>query len=122
MKTLQVTELDDLLLNLQQRWGTQVIQQGIPTNAPQARISSGFLALDALLDGGIPSSKVTEIWGKPTSGMTSLTYHIMAEAQSNKRYVVYIDTTSTFDADFAVSCGVQLERLFIARHFEPVPR
>lgn len=79
-------------------------------------ISTGFPALDALLpNGGIPVSRLTELIGVPTSGMTTLAYKWVASAQGEADLAAYLDLSATLDPDYARRCGVRLERLVIVR-------
>lgn len=116
MASDQQIRLETLLETLHKRWGSSVLQTG-QTFTPKTygRVSTGFAALDQLLGGGLPQGQVVSLLGRPTSGMTTLAYKIMAQAQSTTAFALYIDLESTFDPDYAARCGVSLERLFLAR-------
>lgn len=116
MDTEKTARLDAVLASLQQRWGSHIIQQGLPAKTqPLPAVGTGFAALDSALQGGVPSGHISELLGRPTSGMTTLAYKIIAHAQAPSAYGIYIDLDSTFDPDYAERCGVVLERLFVAR-------
>ena len=71
-------------------------------------IPTGFPDVDTILGGdGIRSGQVTAICGKPTSGATSLTYSIMAQAQRQNRNVLTIDLGETFNPYSAMQWGVE---------------
>lgn len=108
-------QLDALLAHIQQRWGNHIIRQGRPIKM-QARpvVSTGFESLDTVLGGGIPAGQTSELLGRPTSGMTTLAYKIIASAQAEHAYGIYIDLDSIFDPDYAGRCGVTLDHIFVA--------
>jgi hypothetical protein len=47
--------------------------------------------------------------------MTTLAYKIVAAAQEQRQYAIYVDLDSTFSPDYAVGCGIDLRYLFLAR-------
>ncbi len=113
--------LDDLLNHIQQRWGTHALRPLRSVTAARPPAPTGFAALDSLLGGGVPAGQVTELLGRPTSGVTTLAYSILARGQSDTAYGIAVDLTSTFDPDYASQCGVRLDRLFLVRpDTEPV--
>ena len=79
----QQSRLETLLDTLHKRWGPMVLQSG-QAFSPKTRdrISTGFATLDELLGGGLHCGQIVELLGRPTSGVTTLTYKIMAQAQS----------------------------------------
>lgn len=114
--TEKTARLDAMLASIQQRWGNHVMRQGQPIiTQPLPVVSTSFASLDTALGGGIPVGQTTELLGRPTSGMTTLAYKIVASAQSTSAYGIYIDLDSTFDPDSAGRCGLALDRIFVAR-------
>ena len=111
--------LDATVAFIQGKWGVKAIRQGGPANptAEIPHIPTGFTALDKALAGigGIPRSRLTEILGTPTSGMTTLALKIIANAQANRDLAAYIDLGQTFDPDYAARCGVNLGKLLLVR-------
>ncbi|MEE9466443.1 MAG: DNA recombination/repair protein RecA, partial [Candidatus Neomarinimicrobiota bacterium] len=70
-------------------------------------IPTGSLALDAALGvGGIPRGRVTEIYGPEASGKTTLTLHIIAEAQKKDGYAAFIDAEHALDPTYAQKVGI----------------
>ena len=103
---------------IQRRWGRQALQRGQQTFEPKAdvpHISTTFPALDEALAGigGIPRGRITEILGKPTSGMSTLALKIVTQAQGDT--ATYVDLGATFDPDYAARCGVKLSQLLLVR-------
>ena len=79
-------------------------------------ISTGSPSLDfALGIGGIPKGRVTEIYGAESSGKSTLTYHVMADAQRNEGTAAYIDAEHALDPGYAARCGVDVENLLVSQ-------
>ena len=79
-------------------------------------ISTGSLTLDmALGTGGVPRGRVVEIFGPESSGKTTLSLHIIAEAQKNGGTAAFIDAEHALDIAYAKKLGVKLEELLISQ-------
>jgi len=79
-------------------------------------IPTGSISLDLALGvGGIPKGRVIEIFGPESSGKTTLSFHIMAQAQSMGGTVAYIDVEHSFDPTYAALCGTNIEDLLISQ-------
>ena len=79
-------------------------------------IPSGSITLDIATGiGGIPRGRITEIYGPESSGKTTLTLHIIAEAQKRGGKAVFIDAEHAFDPKYAKAIGVKLEDLIISQ-------
>lgn len=77
-------------------------------------ISTGSLSLDLALGGtGIPRGRVVEVFGPESSGKTTLTLHIIAEAQRAGGAAAFIDVEHAFDPSWAKRLGVNLEDLMV---------
>ena len=75
-------------------------------------ISTGSISLDSSIGiGGVPRGRVVEIYGPESSGKTTLTLHIIAEAQKNNGLAAFIDAEHAFDPNYAKKLGVDLEKL-----------
>ncbi len=84
--------------------------------SPVEAIPSGSLALDLALGvGGIPRSRITEIFGPESSGKTTLAQHIIAESQKRGGLVAYIDAEHALDPSYAAKCGVNVEEMLISQ-------
>ena len=83
---------------------------------PEYIIPSGSLALDVALGvGGIPRGRVVEVYGPESSGKTTLTLHIMAEAQKRGGIAAFIDAEHALDPLYAQSLGVNLDELLVSQ-------
>ena len=79
-------------------------------------ISTGSISLDAAIGiGGIPRARVTEIYGPESSGKTTLTLHIVAEAQKAGGYAAFIDAEHAMDPEYAKKLGVDTDNLLISQ-------
>jgi recombination protein RecA len=77
-------------------------------------ISTGALSLDVALGGaGIPFGRIIEVFGPESSGKTTLTLHIIAEAQRAGHTAAFIDVEHAFDPAWAKRLGVNLEGLMV---------
>lgn len=77
-------------------------------------ISTGSMSLDLALGGtGIPRGRVIEVFGPESSGKTTLTLHIVAEAQKAGGLAAFIDVEHAFDPSWAKRIGVNLEDLMV---------
>ena len=79
-------------------------------------ISTGSLGLDLALGvGGIPKGRIIEIYGPESSGKTTLTLHIIAEAQKTGGTCAFIDAEHALDPVYARKLGVQIDDLVISQ-------
>ncbi len=79
-------------------------------------IPSGSIAIDVALGvGGLPRGRVTEIYGPESSGKTTLTLHVLAEAQKMGGVAAFIDVEHALDPAYAANIGVDLENLYVSQ-------
>ena len=79
-------------------------------------IPTGALSLDLALGiGGLPRGRVVEIFGPESSGKTTLTLSVIAQAQKTKGVAAFIDAEHAFDAIYAKKVGVNLDELLISQ-------
>ncbi len=79
-------------------------------------ISSGCLSLDIALGvGGIPRGRIIEIFGPESSGKTTLSLHIIAEAQKFGGLAAFVDAEHALDIKYARKLGVVVEDLLISQ-------
>ena len=78
--------------------------------------STGSLGLDLALGvGGIPRGRIIEIYGPESSGKTTLTLHIIAEAQKKGQTCAFIDAEHALDPVYAAKLGVNINDLLISQ-------
>ncbi len=79
-------------------------------------ISTGSLGLDIALGvGGIPRGRVIEVYGPEASGKTTLSLHIIAEAQKKGGIAAFIDAEHALDPRYARNLGVDIENLLVSQ-------
>ncbi|MBA3945713.1 MAG: recombinase RecA [Herpetosiphonaceae bacterium] len=79
-------------------------------------IPTGAIALDLALGiGGIPRGRITEIYGMESSGKTTLTLHVISEAQKRGGVCAFIDAEHAFDPLWATTCGVNVDDLLVSQ-------
>jgi len=79
-------------------------------------ISTGSLSLDIALGvGGLPKGRVIEIYGPESSGKTTLTLHIIAEAQKNGGTAAFVDAEHALDPVYAEKLGVDMDELLVSQ-------
>ena len=79
-------------------------------------ISTGSLGLDIALGiGGVPKGRVVEIFGPESSGKTTLTLQIIAEAQKKGGVCAFVDAEHALDPEYAKKLGVNTDELLISQ-------
>ncbi len=79
-------------------------------------IPTGSLALDAALGiGGVPRGRIIEIYGPESSGKTTLSLEILAEAQAMGGVVAFIDAEHALDPGYAARIGVDIDEVLISQ-------
>ena len=79
-------------------------------------ISTGSLTLDVALGiGGVPRGRVVEIYGPESSGKTTLTLHVIAEAQKAGGTAAFVDAEHALDPQYAEKLGVNVEDLLVSQ-------
>jgi recombination protein RecA len=109
--------LDSVMKRIQKQYGEgAVMKLGSQEAISVPTISTGSIALDyALGIGGIPRGRAIEIFGKESSGKTTLALHIAAEAQKKGGTVAFIDAEHALDPKYAGKLGVNIEELIISQ-------
>lgn len=79
-------------------------------------IPTGAISLDhALGVGGVPRGRVIEVYGPESSGKTTLTLHIVANAQKGGGVAAFIDAEHALDPAYSENLGVDLENLLVSQ-------
>ena len=83
---------------------------------PIAVISTGSISFDAALGvGGVPRGRVTEIFGPESSGKTTITLQIIAEAQKAGGLAAFVDAEHALDPGYAKKLGVDVDNLLVSQ-------
>ncbi len=79
-------------------------------------ISTGALSLDIALGiGGLPRGRITEVFGPESSGKTTLTLHVIANAQRAGGIAAFIDAEHAMDPTYAKKIGVNIDELLVSQ-------
>ncbi len=110
--------LDAAMLQIEKQFGKGSIMRlgDNPAKAQIPAISTGSLELDIALGvGGVPRGRVVEIYGPESSGKTTMTLHIIAEAQKTGGSVAFIDAEHALDPAYAARLGVKTEDMLVSQ-------
>jgi recombination protein RecA len=118
MENQQKTKTLDLAIDqIEKQFGKgAIMRMGDDSAVKIDAIPTGSISLDAAIGiGGIPRGRVIEIYGPESSGKTTLTLHVVAEAQKIGGYAAFIDAEHALDPNYANKLGVDTENLLIAQ-------
>ena len=109
--------LDLAISQIEKQFGQgSIMRMGEDSIVKIEGISTGSISLDAALGiGGIPRGRITEIYSPESSGKTTLTLHIIAEAQKSGGYAAFIDAEHAMDPEYAKKLGVDTDNLLISQ-------
>jgi recombination protein RecA len=109
--------LDAALAQIERQFGKGTVMR-MGDQEPQAipAISTGSLGLDIALGiGGLPKGRICEIYGPESSGKTTLTLQVIAEAQKAGGTAAFIDAEHALDPQYAEKLGVQMDELIMSQ-------
>ena len=93
-----------------------IMRMGVKKNEKIPAISTGSLQLDIALGiGGLPKGRVIEIFGPESSGKTTLTLSVIAEAQKQGATCAFIDAEHALDPVYAGKLGVNVDDLYLSQ-------
>jgi recombination protein RecA len=110
--------LDAALSQIERNFGKgSIMKLGQADNALDIEaVSTGSLGLDIALGiGGLPEGRIIEIYGPESSGKTTLSLHVVAEAQKSGGTCAFIDAEHALDPTYAKKLGVNVEDLLISQ-------
>lgn len=116
-KTMGMSGLEDTLKSIQNKFGEgSIMKFGDSPKVDINVIPTGSIGLDMALGvGGIPRGRIIEIFGPESSGKTTLSLHIVAEAQKSGGVCAYIDAEHAMDPDYTKKLGVNINNLLISQ-------
>ncbi|MFW5862631.1 MAG: recombinase RecA [Spirochaetota bacterium] len=110
--------LESAIMQIEKQFGKGSIMK-LGDDSARVRIgsiSTGSLELDVALGiGGIPRGRVTEIYGPESSGKTTLSLHIVAEAQKAGGIAAFVDAEHALDPSYAAKLGVNTDELLVSQ-------
>jgi recombination protein RecA len=109
--------LSAALSQIEKQFGKGSVMRMGDVNAVDADVvSTGSLALDVALGiGGLPRGRVIEIYGPESSGKTTLTLQVIAEAQKAGGTAAFVDAEHALDPAYAEKLGVQIDDLLVSQ-------
>ena len=118
-KKVEKRELDDLISEVRKEFGDGAIFYGHADAGKRLDIetvSTGSLKIDQILGvGGLPKGRIVEIFGAEASGKTTLTLHVIANAQKKGWRCAFIDAEHALDPIYAKRIGVDVNELLISQ-------
>jgi recombination protein RecA len=105
------------LSGLEKQFGKgSIMRLGSKDVVPIAVISTGSISFDAALGvGGVPRGRVIEIFGPESSGKTTITLQIIAEAQKAGGLAAFVDAEHELDPAYAAKLGVDIDNLLVSQ-------
>src|SRR6202171_98385 len=105
------------LTQIERQFGKgSIMRLGAKEFAPISSISTGSIGVDAALGvGGLPRGRIVEIYGPESSGKTTLSLHVIAEAQKTGGLAAFIDAEHALDAEYAKKLGVDIDNLLVSQ-------
>lgn len=109
--------LDAALTGIRKQFGEgSIMKLGESAKTNIDVIPTGSMSLDLALGiGGLPRGRIVEIYGPESSGKTTLTLHVVAEAQKLGGEVAFIDAEHALDPEYAKHLGVDIDNLLVAQ-------
>ena len=113
----RVKALDMALVNIEKAFGKgSIMKLGERKVVDVDVIPTGCLDLDVALGiGGLPRGRIIEVYGPESSGKTTLTLHVVAEAQRMDCIAAFIDAEHALDPAYAKNLGVDIDELYISQ-------
>lgn len=109
--------INDMLASIRTKFGDEAITTlGAQPKVGIDAIPTGSIGLDwALGIGGVPRGRIIEIFGPESSGKTTLSLHIIAEAQKKGGICAFVDAEHALDPDYAKRLGVKTDDLLVSQ-------
>ena len=110
-------KLDTVFSQIEKQFGEgSLMKLGADHVRKMPSISTGALSIDLALGiGGVPKGRVIEIYGPESSGKTTLSLHIAAEAQKAGGVAAFIDAEHALDPIYASALGVDVDELLVSQ-------
>ena len=111
------TALEEVMKTIRKEFGDMsILRLGDAADTSVEAISTGALSLDLALGvGGLPRGRIVECYGQESSGKTTLTLHVVANAQKAGGTAAFIDAEHALDPTYAKKIGVDLDNLIVSQ-------
>jgi recombination protein RecA len=113
----QRREIEDAIKQIKTKFGDEAIMKlGEKPRVGIDAVPTGSIGLDTALGvGGLPRGRIVEIFGPESSGKTTLSLHVVAEAQKLGGICAFIDAEHAMDPEYAKRLGVVIDELLISQ-------
>lgn len=117
MDTNKEKALEAALAQIERQFGKgAIMKMGEESREAIPAISTGSLGLDVALGiGGLPKGRIVEIYGPESSGKTTLTLSVIAEAQKNGATCAFVDAEHALDPQYAEKLGVNIDDMLVSQ-------
>ena len=117
IKDERAKAVDAALAQIEKQFGKgSIVRLGSEAVTAIPVISTGSISFDAALGvGGVPRGRVTEIYGPESSGKTTITLQIIAEAQRAGGLAAFVDAEHALDPGYAKKLGVDVDNLLVSQ-------
>ena len=116
MKKEENNSIENALEKLQKKYGKDVVMQmDKDVDFKIETISTGCFSLDEAMGSGLPRGRIIEVFGKESSGKSTLTTFLMAQIQKAGGRAALIDAEMAFDGNYAKAIGVDISKLMVAQ-------
>jgi recombination protein RecA len=117
MDTNKEKALQAALSQIERQFGKgSIMKMGEEAREAIPAISTGSLGLDVALGiGGLPKGRIVEIYGPESSGKTTLTLSVIAQAQKNGATCAFIDAEHALDPGYAEKLGVNIDDMLVSQ-------
>ncbi len=114
---VKIKSIETAIETIKKRFGEgSIMRLGQVRRVEVDAIPTGSISLDIALGvGGVPKGRIIEIYGPESSGKTTLTLHIIAEAQKRGGVAAFIDAEHAMDPQYAKRIGVKIDDLLISQ-------
>lgn len=110
-------KVSSVVSTIEEKFGEGIIMKlGDVRKVDVEAISTGAVSLDIALGiGGVPRGRIVEIYGPESSGKTTLSLHIVANAQKSGGVAAFVDAEHALDPEYAKRIGVNIDNLLISQ-------
>lgn len=117
IKKPEEKNIESTLKEIKSRFGEEAIMKlGERPKVNVDAIPTGSIGLDAALGvGGMPRGRIIEIFGPESSGKTTLSLHVVAEAQKRGGICAFVDAEHAMDPEYSKKIGVKIDDLLISQ-------
>lgn len=114
---IKTSSLSSVVDEIKERFGEGMIMKlGEVKKVDVEAIPTGSISLDIALGiGGVPRGRVVEVYGPESSGKTTLTLHMVANAQKSGSSAAFVDAEHALDPEYARRIGVNIDELLISQ-------